>query len=428
MPSAFQFRSLGCKGMVAIDPYNQNLVSNGGQYLVMFRDSQMKFKTRAEAEIDFDVIKYSAPCPLKLHRSFIALLVTLAKDQGRWQIVERRIHELFTDAFIDILKSLFDTNAFSKALRGLPKHFPIDKFYPEQLIQESFFRSIVEVNAVSLAKQLNSKCQIPLPTALGRTVLGVLDETGTLRPGEVFFQYTEDVYSKSENPQLIVHQGKIGITKSPMFHLGDIRYATAVDNPYLYHHKDVIVFCNHGERPLPDEIGGGDLDGDTFSVFWDPAFMLDHVEAADYPSPDTSYLQKVTVDELHHAHASFRMDYEQYNNLEQISNCYISHLALHHPDHVEVEKLAKNGDVAVNSFKSGVFADPIQPQQKPVYFPAFMNKRHEPSFQSSHILNNVHKRCAKIYLMVQLVQDNLCKKRMDKNVIEFEASEYARNI
>uniref|UniRef100_A0A914YFI8 RNA-dependent RNA polymerase n=1 Tax=Panagrolaimus superbus TaxID=310955 RepID=A0A914YFI8_9BILA len=428
MPSAFQFRCLGCKGMVAVDPYNKNLFSNGGNYFVMFRDSQMKFRTIAERDIDFDVIKYSAPCPLKLHRAFIALLIALAREQGRLEIVESRIHQLFTEAFIQILKSLYDPTAFAKALRGLPKHFPIDKFYPEQLIHEPFFRSIVEVNAVSVAKQLNSKCQIPLPPDLGRTAFGVLDETGVLKPGQVFFQYAKNVYSKSPNPELLILQGKVGITKSPMFHPGDIRYVQAIDHPLLHHHKNTVVFCNHGARPLPDEIGGGDLDGDEFSVFWDPPLLLKHAEAADFPSPDTSSLQNVSVEELHHSHAEFRIDYELYNNLEQISNCFISHLVLHHPNHDEIEKIAKSGDLAVNSFKSGVFADAIGPQEKPVYFPAFMNKRHEPSFQSPHILNIIHKRCTKIYLMMQLVQDNLRKSRMQKPIIEFEASEYAKNM
>lgn len=153
LPSAFQFRCLGYKGMVAIDPYNKNLVSYGGQYVVMFRDSQKKFESIHENEIDFDVIKYSAPAPLKLHRSFIALLVALARDQGKLDVVEKRLHELFSSAFLEIIESLFDEKTFAKILNRLPKHFPMDKLYQEELIQQEFLRTVVEANAVNLGSK-----------------------------------------------------------------------------------------------------------------------------------------------------------------------------------------------------------------------------------------------------------------------------------
>uniref|UniRef100_A0A914ZFF1 RNA-dependent RNA polymerase n=1 Tax=Panagrolaimus superbus TaxID=310955 RepID=A0A914ZFF1_9BILA len=147
-PSAFQIRCLGCKGMVTVDPYNKNLESNGGKYKVMFRDSQKKFDAKEDGDIDFDVAQFSAPCPVKLHRSFIALLVALARDQGKLEIVEKRLHELLSQSFMDILKSLNDPDAFVKVLKQLPKYFPVAKLASTNLINEPFLRALVEAFAV----------------------------------------------------------------------------------------------------------------------------------------------------------------------------------------------------------------------------------------------------------------------------------------
>ena len=38
------------------------------------------------------------------------------------------------------------------------------------------------------------------------------------------------------------------------------------DYPVFKHLKDVVVFSQHGQHPLPHKLAGGDLDGDTFFV------------------------------------------------------------------------------------------------------------------------------------------------------------------
>ncbi len=44
-------------------------------------------------------------------------------------------------------------------------------------------------------------------------------------------------------------------------HPGDIRLVNAVDNSRLRHLVNVIIFSVKGDRDLPNQLGGGDLDG-----------------------------------------------------------------------------------------------------------------------------------------------------------------------
>ena len=64
------------------------------------------------------------------------------------------------------------------------------------------------------------------------------------------------------------------ITKNPCGHKGDVRLAKAIgeDHPAfekLKHLVNVIVFPVVGERPLQNQMSGGDLDGDVYMIIWD---------------------------------------------------------------------------------------------------------------------------------------------------------------
>ena len=75
-------------------------------------------------------------------------------------------------------------------------------------------------------------------------------------------------------------------------HPGDIQIAHNVLPPPthpLRRLRNSIVFSQKGERDLPSQLSGGDLDGDIFSVIWDQeAFPAGEegkrgFRAADYP-------------------------------------------------------------------------------------------------------------------------------------------------
>lgn len=121
--------------------------------------------------------------------------------------------------------------------------------------------------------------QIRIPTSQGRMMFGVVDESGLLQYGQVFFQYTVNAAIKypGRNVDKVIHRGPVLITKNPSVVAGDVRMfeglfckrlywfmfcnILAVDLPCLHDLVDVIVFPRLGPRPHPDEMAGSDLDG-----------------------------------------------------------------------------------------------------------------------------------------------------------------------
>lgn len=106
-----------------------------------------------------------------------------------------------------------------------------------------------------------------------------MDETSFLRENEVYcFVQTE------EGGQLLT--GNVVITRSPALHPGDVQCVTAVDAPPsspLRALHNVVVFSSMGQRDLPSQLSGGDLDGDLYNIIYDntlyPKFRAD---PADY--------------------------------------------------------------------------------------------------------------------------------------------------
>jgi RNA-dependent RNA polymerase len=118
----------------------------------------------------------------------------------------------------------------------------------------------------------------------GAFLLGVTDETGTLRGHakstaragspvnvnelpQVFIQ----VPDKTKKGGYVVIDGPCLVGRNPSLFPGDIRMVQAVNVPTLHHLRDVIVFSQLGDRDVPSMCSGGDLDGDDFFCIWDKA-------------------------------------------------------------------------------------------------------------------------------------------------------------
>ncbi|KJH45340.1 RNA dependent RNA polymerase [Dictyocaulus viviparus] len=299
VPSCYQVRFKGFKGVLAVDP-SLDLMKNGPK--IVFRKSQMKFKERCEEQENnvLEVVKYSMPSAVCLNRPLITILDQVTQKQSQWlhkklcskvhSYLERELSQLGVGNGCIVLAMLLDDSVAGEELT-LRLNLPINFVRLRQcgicITNEPFLRRVlVSVYRYNINNHL-SKAKIFLPHSVGRSMYGVFDETGLLQYGQVFIQYSASV--KKPDGKLKIYTGPVMITKNPCHVAGDVRMFTAVYQPALAHLFDVVVFPGHGPRPHPDEMAGSDLDGDEYSVIFDPdIYFNQNEEAMTFPksSPD----------------------------------------------------------------------------------------------------------------------------------------------
>ena len=217
--------------------------------------------------------------------------------------------------------------------------------------EDHFLRSAVEAVVLQELRLLKYKARIPVP--MGITLFGVMDETGFLQEGEVYVTYTPARGRHGTPPG----EGWVLVTRSPALHPGDIQQARNRIPPPghpLQAQRNCISFSQWGDRDLPSQLSGGDLDGDLFNVIWDPEVVnaTQPSTPADYPRVDPL----VIYEEITSKHmADFFIDFMKNDNLGLIAN---RHLILadqresgtHDPDCL---KLAELHSSAVDFSKTG---------------------------------------------------------------------------
>lgn len=155
IPSAFQFRFAGYKGMVAVDSQDSRLKCKDGPYFLLLRHSQKKFDVEDDGNlIDFDIVQWSSPTPSKLHGAFTAMIDALAVYNDKQDVVRDRLRQLHNETFIDTIKPLIYNKVFLETLEKLPKYIPVYKMKTKNLLHQPFLRSMIEANAVLNARML----------------------------------------------------------------------------------------------------------------------------------------------------------------------------------------------------------------------------------------------------------------------------------
>ncbi|CAF1643998.1 unnamed protein product [Rotaria sp. Silwood1] len=344
IPSAYQVRIAGCKGMLSIDPE-----STLNDYYIKVRLSMEKFKSN---NWELEVCEYSKPLELRLNNQVIMLLSDLGNPDAVFESYQ---------------------NVSLNTCVGQNKN--------EQQRKLKF----------SSAKDDLLKNRIPLPLHEARNMFGVADETGTLEYGQVFIQY------KNLDPTIdktyIVVTGDVLVAKMPCLHPGDFRRLTAVDVPQLKKCiRDCIVFPTKGKRPHPNEMSGSDLDGDQYWAYWGKQLKIRQMdEPLSYESSPRQVKPKITYESI--------VDHiiESFGAGSQGIICDV-HLAIadSHPKRTrsdECKYLAELFACAVDAPKTGeiIELDKVY-ELRARYcrgYPEFMKKYDQPIRESHSILNKL---------------------------------------
>ncbi|EFC44192.1 predicted protein [Naegleria gruberi] len=262
VPSAFQIRFRGAKGMLLQNPNVKGIV---------LRESMVKFNVDLDEDLDEEdeslsnihVVGYSEPSNFAFANSTILYMMSGCVDGG--EKFEGIIMNMWKDYVNDILKTYSneDTSQLMK------KYFKEGDFHALNI-----FGLTKDVALAFLAGPFRTQLlNLKLPIQNARRVYGVCDPLEVLEPDEVF------VRIRMEDGTLKTLEGTIAITKEPCLHRGDLRLLKAKKIESLEYLSEVIVFPIKGEkRPIPNMITGSDLDGDKYLVIWDEPLVSSFVQ------------------------------------------------------------------------------------------------------------------------------------------------------
>uniref|UniRef100_A0A915DA62 RNA-dependent RNA polymerase n=1 Tax=Ditylenchus dipsaci TaxID=166011 RepID=A0A915DA62_9BILA len=354
-----------------------------------------------------EVVKYSTPVCVSFNRPVINILDQVSGLQSRSSHTRicNRVHNLMDSHLHHLTTGLMDEQKARNKLNEFPKLILYDQLTDINLITEPFFRGMLQASVRATLRKLRQKLQIPIPSTMGRTMFGIMDESGQLQSGQVFIRYTRNAFNKlpKENTERIVLTGPVLLTKNPSIVAGDIRMYEAVDLPCLHYLSDVVVFPSHGTRPHPDEMAGSDLDGDEYTVIWDPELYLEgNEDAFDHTSQATESIP-TTEEELRINMANFFVDYIKQDSIGKIANAFLINADLYGIKHEVCQRIAKKHMAAVDFPKTGVPPpelskkwDGDKPPERSERSPDYMEKVNEPSYISSRLNGQLFRRAKQI--------------------------------
>lgn len=394
VPSAFQFRLGGCKGMLTVsaDPLPNE---------VHIRPSQFKFES---AHGGLEIIRWSQYSMATLNRQLILVLSALGIEDEVFLLKLNTMVASFSMSMNNdtqasyLLQKFVDPNQTTLSLAQMVH----DGF---RRTNEPFITSMLALWKAWHLKSLKGKAKIVIDQ--GANLLGVLDETGTLKGHfnpkkrrdtsdeemetalpEIFVQISH--LEKGGSPEVV--EGRCILARNPSLHPGDIRIVRAVNRPELRHLVDVIVFPQTGDRDLASMCAGGDLDGDDYLVIWDedlvPKFEKWFTKPMKYTSRKAPDLPRdVTVDDI----TSFFVTYMKNDCLPRIAHAHMA-WADRLDNGVREDKcirLAQLHSDAVDYNKTGGVAKMTR-DLEPKVWPHFMEKKGRRSYHSTKVLGQLY--------------------------------------
>jgi hypothetical protein len=115
-----------------------------------------------------------------------------------------RIHSLLDKHIFNVCSTLTDEYCAKSRLAELQQFVGYDCLQTVQFTREPFFRLVLRAAAKMSLHKLLQKLSIAIPKGLGRVMFGIVDETDSLQHGQVFVQYSEELF----NPENKRRKGK----------------------------------------------------------------------------------------------------------------------------------------------------------------------------------------------------------------------------
>ncbi|CAG8605486.1 3072_t:CDS:10 [Gigaspora margarita] len=415
IPSVFQFRFGGYKGVVSVNP---DLEGN----VICIRPSQIKFE--APISTNLEIVKaVKNPLPAHLNRQIITLLSSLGvKDDIFIKLQNNARADI--DSIIrdpqkarEIVKRSLGTRECTHVTRTILSMIEAKLMEDDD---EPYLKGLLECKRIFALKSLRYKARIPVPQ--GYLLFGILDETGILEPDQIYIQtstiISENTFNTVNSKIQRKHKvwtGPAVIARNPSLHPGDIRVVRAVDVPELNHLKNCVVFSQKGEKPLPNCLSGGDLgmsllhiivrifflnislslyflflDGDEFFVCFDERiFPETESEPMDYSPP-----KRKTIEDRALEISDIRDFFIDFMKNDRVGRIGSLHLALadfytegvYHP---KCLKLAELHSMAVDFNKTGVpVTEPLPILDE---YPDFMENKKKKEYVSQKILGKLYK-------------------------------------
>ena len=359
VPSAFQFRCAGIKGVLAVA-----LDVKGTDTHI--RPSQYKFQSTYEG---LEIIRSASFISPRLNRQIIIILASLGmKDTIFMDMLKKQLQEMSLamtseETATRMLAKQVDMNQVTLTMTRMIN----DGFMKRK---EPFIMSLLCLWRAYNTKMLKEKAAISVDQ--GAFLFGCVDETGLLAGHSNTFPAPQsyDTVDEWELPEIFVQvdrghgakviEGLCLVCRNPAHHPGDLRVVLAVDVSQLHHLKNVVVFSQRGDRDVPNMCSGGDLDGDEFMVIWDQTLIPPQFNYApmSFAAPKPKVKEgNVTTGDI----ARFFVNYIEHDTLGLISTQHLAKAdyefnngGVKHPHCLE---LAKAASIAVDYPKSGIPAE-----------------------------------------------------------------------
>ena len=331
---------------------------------IFIRPSMTKFLGSTSNDVEICTAAYKAN-ELRLNEQLIKILEDMeVKPQFFLDLQAKEIERLRSTTSSTTAASKFlESQSIGEKIH-LPEFLRMLPRLQLSFQDDNFLTDVVEAAVLIQLRTLKYKARIPVKD--GFTLIGIMDETGILEEGQIFC-----IIDMGGRGRVITGE-RVIISRSPALHPGDVQLATAVtvpeDSP-LMQLRNCICFSQQGSRDLPSKLSGGDLDGDTFHIIFDPeARTREQFAPADYTKQAPRELNRLVKRQ---DMTDFFVDFMETDQLGRICNAHkmLADQSSQGVNDQRCIKLAEMASTAVDFSKTGI---PVSLWTLLCHFPEFM--------------------------------------------------------